>query len=128
MVIPANADVWDHTDLRSFRLPHKEAEMAIDFQRQRAIFPSHSGSAQSVELAFVFASRVGRAETAVNGFSIGFSQSDHHLFRAQVDTTVVGISNNVVRVRVDFALRDSSGTFDDRYDGFVDVMAIVDRT
>ena len=101
--------------------------MAIDFQRQRATFPSHSGSAQNIELTFVFPTRVTRAETSVNGFSMGFSQSDHHLFRAQVDTTVVGISNNSVRVRVDFALRDSSGFFDDRYDGFVDVMTIVER-
>jgi hypothetical protein len=108
-------------------LSNRRQKMAVDFQRQRASFPSLSGGPQTHELAFVFPTRVTRAESAVNGFSIGFTQSDHHLFREQVDTTVVGISNNTVRVRVDLALRDSSGTFDDRYDGFVDVMTIVDR-
>jgi hypothetical protein len=34
---------------------------------------------------------------------------------------------NTVRVRVNFALRDSSGFFDDRYDGFVDAVVVVDR-
>jgi hypothetical protein len=101
--------------------------MATDFQRQRATFPPHTGSAQSTELTFVFSSNVRKAESVVNGFNIGFSSSDHHLFRALVDTSVTSISLNTVRVRVDFALRDSSGTFDDSYNGFVDVMAIVDR-
>jgi hypothetical protein len=104
-----------------------EAKMAVDFQRQRATFPSHTGSAQSTELTFVFPTNVRKAESAVNGFNIGFSNSDHHLFRAQVDTTVSVVNLNTVRVRVDFALRDSSGTFDDAYNGFVDVMVLVDR-
>jgi hypothetical protein len=101
--------------------------MAIDFQRQRATFPSHTGSAQSIELAFAFPTRVRRAESALNGYSIGFTSSDHHLFRAQIDTTVTVVTLSTVRVRVDFALRDSSGTFDDAYNGFVDVLVIVDR-
>jgi hypothetical protein len=69
---------------------------------------------------------VNRAEAAINGFDIGFSQSDHHLFRAQVDAGTA-IVNNIVNVTVNFALRDSSGTFDDAYYGFVEVLVIVDR-
>ena len=101
--------------------------MAIDFQRQRFNFPSHSGSAQSLEMAFVFPTNVRRAEAAINGFSFGFTSSDHHLFRQEVDAAVTRITLTTVFVRVNFALRDSSGFFDDRYDGFVDVMVIVDR-
>lgn len=101
--------------------------MAIDFQRQRATFPSTTGRAQSADLTFVFPSTVRKAESAINGYSLGFSGVDHHLFRAQVDTTVTSVSLNTVRVRVDYALRDSSGFFDDPYDGFVDVMVIADR-
>lgn len=101
--------------------------MAIDFQRQRFVFPSHSGSPHSLEQTFVFPTNIRRAEAAINGFNIGFSSSDHHLFRQEIDAAVTGISLNTVRVRVNFALRDSSGVFDDRYDGFVDVMVIVDR-
>lgn len=101
--------------------------MSIDFQRQRATFPSHSGSAQGVELTFVFPTTVRKAEAAINGFSAGFSSSDHHLFRMEADTAVTAISLNTVRVKVNFALRDSSGYYDDPYNGFVDVMVIADR-
>lgn len=101
--------------------------MAIDFQRQRATFPTHSGSAQSIELAFVFPSNVTRAEAAINGFNIGYTNGDHHLLRTEIDATVVSVTLGTVRVRVTFALRDSSGTFDDPYNGFVDVMLIVNR-
>jgi len=47
-------------------------------------------------------------------------------FRAQVDASTA-INNNVVSVTVNFALRDSSGVFDDAYNGFVDILVIVDR-
>jgi hypothetical protein len=101
--------------------------MAIDFQRQRASFPSTAGRPQTMELVFAFPTAVRRAESLINGFSIGFSQSDHHLLRAQVDSTVTAVSNNIVRVRVDYLLRDSSGNIDDPYDGYIDVAVIVDR-
>lgn len=101
--------------------------MAIDFQRQRATFPSTTKRAQSTELVFVFPSSVKKAESAINGYSIGFSNSDHHLLRVQVDSSVTSISLNVVRVKVDYLLRDASGNIDDPYDGYIDVVVIVDR-
>lgn len=103
--------------------------MAVDFQRQRASFPSHKGSAQSIELAFAFPTAVRKADAAINGFSIGYVGSDHHLLRAEIDTEArIDPSHpDVVRATVRFALRDSSGTFDDNFSGFVDVLAIVDR-
>ena len=101
--------------------------MAVDFQQQRARFTPHTGGPQIGQLTFVFPTNVRKAESIVNGFNIGFSKSDHHLFRAAVDTTVLGINLNTVHVRVDFALKDSSGIFDDAYDGFVDVLVLVDR-
>ena len=101
--------------------------MPIDFRRLRATFPTHSGSAQTRELTFVFPTNVRNAEAAINGFDYGFTSSDRELFRTQIDTTVTSISANAVRVTVNFALRDRSGFFDDPYDGFVDVLAIVDR-
>lgn len=99
----------------------------IDFQQLRFTFPSHSGSKQSMELTAVFHTIVTKADVAINGFSIGFSNSDHHLYRQEVDASVTRIVLNTVTVAVTFALRDSSGTFDDRYDGYIDVLVIVDR-
>ncbi len=68
-----------------------------------------------------------KAESAINGINFGFSASDHHLYRAELDTAVTAITGNLVRVRVTFALRDSSGVIDDPYNGFVDVLVPVDR-
>jgi hypothetical protein len=102
--------------------------MAVDFLTQRANFSSLSGGPRTQDLTFLFPTNVNKAAAAVNGFSVGFTDSDHHLFREQVDTAVLSIAGNAVTVRVSYALRDSSGTFDDRYDGFVDVLAIVDRS
>lgn len=100
--------------------------MATDFQRQRFNFPSLAGSAQTQDRTFVFPSAVRRAEAAINGFGIGFTKSDHHLFRQEIDAVVRAVSGNSVTVRVTFALRDSSGVFDDAYDGYVDVLVIVE--
>jgi hypothetical protein len=101
--------------------------MAIDFQRKRADFLQHTGTAQNLNLTFVFPTDVRRAESAVNGFGLRFPLGDHHFHRAEVDTRVLDITGKVVTVRVDFALRDNSGVFDDIYDGYVDVLVIVDR-
>ncbi len=99
----------------------------IDFKRTpRFNFPATTGRPQSVTQSVVFGSRVTRADAALNGFDIGFTQTDHHLFREQVDVSTA-IDNNTVNVTVTFALRDSSGTFDDAYSGFADVLVMVDR-
>jgi hypothetical protein len=98
----------------------------IDFQRLRFNFPPTTGRPQSMTLAAVFNSRVARADAAINGFDFGFTDSDHHLFRAQVDAGT-STNGNVVNVTVNFSLRDSSGVFDDPYSGFVDVLVIADR-
>jgi hypothetical protein len=66
---------------------------------------------------------------AINGFGIGYTFSDHHLLREEIDvgTTIQnGTQGPEVRVAVNFSLRDSSGNFDDAYGGFVDVVLIVD--
>jgi len=67
---------------------------------------------------------------AINGFNIGYTNGDHHLLREQIDVATQiqnGTQGPEVRVVVNFSLRDSSGTFDDAYSGFVDVVLIVDR-
>jgi hypothetical protein len=101
----------------------------IDFQRLRFGFPPTTGRAQSTTLAATFPSHVSRADAALNGFDIGFTKDDHHLFREQIDisTSIPPNNLNTVNVTVHFALRDSSGVFDDSYNGWVDVLVIVDR-
>ena len=101
--------------------------MPIDFQRQRVAFPSLAGEPQNANVTFVFPTEVFKAESAINGFDIGFSSRDRELHWLQINTHVGGTPNNTVEVRVDFRLRDRSGTYDDPYEGWVDVLVIADR-
>jgi hypothetical protein len=105
--------------------------MAIEIRSlPRFTFPSQSGGPQSRALTVGFPTTVRRAVAAINGFRIGFTSSDDELFQKEVDASAQPTSGEQgpeVIVRVNFALRDKSGVFDDPYEGFVDVVLIVDR-
>ncbi|MDQ3974796.1 MAG: hypothetical protein M3276_10820 [Actinomycetota bacterium] len=89
-------------------------------------FDSASGGPQHETATATFASRVNRAEAALKGFDIGYTNGDHHLLREQVDIDITSVSGNTVTLNVDFSLRDSSGNFDDPFSGFVQVLVIAD--
>jgi DNA-binding transcriptional regulator YbjK len=101
--------------------------MPIDFRSHRFTFPSRRGFAQTAEHTFDFPSDVKKAETFINGFNIGFTSSEHPVFREEVNTAVARLVEDTVTVRTVFALRDRSNYFDDAYDGFIDVVVVVDR-
>ena len=100
--------------------------MAIEFKRDTIPFPSASGKAQTKSKKFSFSATVLKAEAAIKGFSIGFSNGEHPLYRQKVDLDVTVDSNKKsdVWVTANFALRDASGTFDDPFDGEVEVLVI----
>jgi hypothetical protein len=105
--------------------------MAIELRTlQRFTFPSQTGGPQSQAQTIGFSTLPRSAVAAINGFSIGYTNSDHHLLREEIDVGTRiqnGTEGPEVRVGVNFSLRDSSGNFDDAYGGFVDVVLIVDR-
>ena len=74
----------------------------------------------------MFNGRVNKADVALNGFDIRYTDGDHHLLREMVDARVTAINDRTVFVAVDYLLRDSSGNIDDRYQGRVDVLVIAD--
>ncbi len=100
--------------------------MALDFRRTRITFDPTRGQEQSESSSVTFPSRVLRAEVALNGFDSKYSDGDHHVLRHKVDASIAQISDRTVTARVDFLLRDSSGTVDDRYAGTVDVLVIAE--
>jgi hypothetical protein len=100
------------------------------------------GQAQRRDVGFVFPTPVKRypppderqgqpiAQSFINGFNIGFTGTDHEIFRQEINLSPPSIfpgPGTGVKVTAHFALRDDSGTFDDDYDGFIDVGLIVDR-
>jgi hypothetical protein len=98
--------------------------MPTDFRRTSITFDPTSGQIQNEAATVVFNSRVIRADVALNGFDIQFTDGDHHVFRQIVDASISTVNNNTVTVAVRYLLRDSSGNIDDRYHGRVDVLVI----
>jgi hypothetical protein len=101
--------------------------MPIDFQEQRITFPAATGGPRTGNHRFEFPSRVTKARSFVNGFNIGFVNSEHPLRSVEINTRVDAVDEEDVDVVATFALRDNSGNFDDRYQGFIDVVVVVDR-
>jgi hypothetical protein len=59
-----------------------------------------------------------------------FTGREHPIFRQEINISpprITEANRRVIVVRGTFALRDSSGHYDDEYDGFIDVGVIVER-
>lgn len=100
--------------------------MPVDFRRTSITFDPTRGQTQNESATVVFNNRVIRADAALNGFDVQFTDGDHHVFREMIDASIVTINNNTVTVGVAYLLRDKSGNIDDRYHGRVDVLVIAD--
>jgi hypothetical protein len=103
--------------------------MPIDFQSHRFTFFPDSGHAQTDHHTFNFPSRIRKAESMIRAFNIGFSSSEHPIFREEISTIprIEGGDGHNVTVTIVFSLRDRSGFFDDLYDGQAHVVVVVDR-
>ena len=100
--------------------------MAMDFRRTSITFDPTSGQVQDEVATVTFNSRVLRADVALNGFDVQFTDGDHHVFRETIDARISTINNNTVTVGVRYLLRDSSGNIDDRYHGRVDALVLAE--
>ena len=105
--------------------------MPIDFmtegEKSRFNFTPHKGSERREKSTFELPSDVKRAVAFVNGFKIGFTNSEQPLGQMEINTRVSKIDKKKVVVELVFRLRDKSGNFDNEYEGFIEVGLIVDR-
>ena len=85
-----------------------------------------AGGPQIKELPYAFPANVLKAEAVISGSFFEFVGDDHPLYQLEADARVKGIIGNVVEVEVVFGIRDHTGTWDDLYDGLVDVTVIAD--
>src|SRR4051812_16480357 len=100
--------------------------MALEFQTFTVTFDPTQGRRQR-EPGFVNFSRpVRTAQCAVKGFNANYPATDRRYRELEIDIDGPTISGTQVSFEVDLALRDNSGTFDDRYGGFVEVLVIAD--
>jgi hypothetical protein len=100
--------------------------MAVEFRRAaRLDFDPTSGQEQVLTGTVTFSQPVTRADAAIHGFDIGYTDGDHHVLRAKLDVSNVQIDqldSQAVRFDVRYLFRDSSGNIDDRFNGWVDVL------
>jgi hypothetical protein len=88
-------------------------------------FPSRSGSGpSSINESIRFASNVEETASMLTGFHARFTTEDHHLLQLEVDLRAQLPSANQLQVTGTYGLRDSSGHWDDRYDGLINYIGL----
>jgi len=98
--------------------------MALAFRTTKVNFDSTQGIRQRQPGSVNFASAVSTANCAVKGYNIRFTSGDHPIHEIEIDIDGPAISGTNVTFNVDFVLRDSTGTYDDAYRGWVEVLVI----
>jgi hypothetical protein len=99
--------------------------MAMQMKEGWLTFPSTTGRKQRRETTVVFPTTVRSAQAVMKGFHVDYNNGDHHILEIEMDLDTT-ISANTVRVYGDFAFRDSSGYYDDPYDGWINFVVIAD--
>ena len=101
--------------------------MAIAFKSRRIDFDPTRGQIQREPGSVSFDTRVTKAEAVVKGWDIRYNNGDHEILRQLINIRDVAVSSgNRVDFTVEFLLRDSSGSTDDPFSGFVEVLIIAD--
>ena len=103
--------------------------MAIVFDTQSVHFPALKGSDANEVLEFTFPGTINKASAMLSGMLWGFRDGEHPVFRQGITAEILSAQgSNTAVVQVGLAIRDSSGFFDDAYDGDVSVTVIADVT
>lgn len=72
-----------------------------------------------------FSNSVLSSEAALRGWELRFTKEDHHFQRGFVRiTNVEVVEERKVKITGEIGLRDSSGNWDDTYEGTADVLVI----
>ena len=98
--------------------------MPVDFREVAVSIPSGTGH-RVVERSVFFNSNVIRANVALNGFNLDFTQpGDRHINVLEVDTNIMSFSRSLVTFNVHCQYADVN--FDDPYHGFVSALVIAE--
>ena len=99
--------------------------MALAFKQVTINFDATSGITQNEPFTAVFNGKVRKAEAVLKGFRIGFTNDDHEFFTEEIDIDVDQVSGTSVKGRVQFLLRDDTGT-GNPFGGYVQLVVIAD--
>jgi hypothetical protein len=97
----------------------------IDFQSKRQNFSGHTGSRKQLAYTFNFSRPVTKAEAMLRSWYLVYQNREYvKEMGVFIDNSGIQISGNTVTVLVDFYLRDSTGAYDDAYNGDAIVVVI----
>ena len=99
--------------------------MALRLRENTLIFPPTTGRRQRAQTTVSLPSTVRSAQAIMKGFNVIYNNGDHHILELEMDLDTTIFANNVTVVG-NFVFRDSSGTFDDPYSGWINFVVIAD--
>jgi hypothetical protein len=99
--------------------------MALQLKEGWINFPSAKGRRQRGSQAVTFNGTISECQVVMKGYNIRYSKSDHHILELELDLDFTR-SGTTVTVFGDFVLRDSSGNYDDPYQGWINFVVMAD--
>src|SRR5215510_4950187 len=99
--------------------------MAVDFRHTHVPFDTSAGIPQKSSRTVNFGKTVNRADAAIKGFRIQYTQGDNEFAFQRIAVQNVVIANQTVTFEVLFELRDETG-WGHAYEGAVEVLVIAD--
>jgi len=102
--------------------------MPVHFKAVRVRFDQTKGIIQTELASANFSRSVLRCGVAINGFELCFGDSNRPIWKQMINIkeTAMDIKDKNVSVPVEILMRDKSGTIDDNYGGYVDVLFIAE--
>jgi len=97
--------------------------MTVDFRIATINVPDGTGR-RNLPGSVTFGNTVNRANVALNGFRLTYTDDDHHVTTVEADVDFVSLSGNRVNFNVECDYRDKNA--DDQYNGYVSVLVVAD--
>lgn len=99
--------------------------MALQFREGWITFPPTTGRRQRRSRTVTFGGTVNAHQVVMKGYNIRYDNGDKHILELELDLDS-SRSGSTVTINGDFVLRDSSGTYDDPYEGWMNFVVIAD--
>lgn len=99
--------------------------MALQFREGWITFSPATGRRQRASRTVTFSGNINAYQVVLKGYNIRYDNGDHHILELELDLDS-SRSGNSITVNGDFVLRDSSGNFDDPYEGWMNFVVMAD--
>ena len=99
--------------------------MALQFKEGWITFPPATGRRQRGSSTVTFSGTIRAFQVVMKGYNIRYDNVDHRILELELDLDS-SRRGSTVTVNADFVLRDSSGNFDDPYEGWMNFVVMAD--